>query len=560
MKLSLLILLFSLAASALALPAITVRGNRLVDSHSGARHLVRGAGYDYAVDDDAEHQWKPALTALLTSLPHLNTIRLYSIDPTRRYDKVMKFFTDHNIYVVIPLTPSKGHCTLNRDGDVELGRSTCYPSCLLTFAQHTINLFSIHSNVLAFTVGNEVLNSEERWKAAPCVKALTRDVKTFMARCSDEEQMRNVPIMYTAADNAISSLTAEANDRLKLDYLTCGRDPAARIDMFGLNLFRWCNDKCTYHSCGSDLVNLAFAGAPIPVIESEFGCADFRNESDPESGVLTNDFREVSAVFGPMSSRFSGAIAYTYGVRGGEEFAFFTGGGRSARSGPGFEKNCGDDGRCRLDEYEKQLTHVVSLNQSSHSDVDDDTQQLTTSSWSIPCPSLFDVDLTIALTRQDADGYETVRCEPGIGAAVSFAGDDEDETPEKPKQSSKSSNKQSNKQSKTKDTQSDKQADSTDDDVPKKQSTKPTKQPTKRFTDDFDDDEPRVKRSDDQPISDEPSNNQPITIVEKHREKKETIDQEKPMTSGKTKKNDAFSLAFSMFSTISLIVVTVTLS
>ena len=47
-----------------------------------------------------------------------------------------------------------------------------------------------------------------RWAAAPCVNALTRDVKRIMLRCETEEHSRRVPVLYAAADNAMHGWSA----------------------------------------------------------------------------------------------------------------------------------------------------------------------------------------------------------------------------------------------------------------------------------------------------------------------------------------------------------------
>jgi len=69
----------------------------------------------------------------------------------------------------------------------------------LSEAQKVINKFNSYANTLSYIIGNEVINSRAAWQAAPCVKQFTADIKTYFKQCG----IRQVPLMYTAADNAI---------------------------------------------------------------------------------------------------------------------------------------------------------------------------------------------------------------------------------------------------------------------------------------------------------------------------------------------------------------------
>ena len=405
------------------------------------------------------------MNSLLNAAPHINTIRLYEgkqstaanqslyqpytarpltsavyppstvVDPTLQYDDFMTDMNRRGIYVIVPLTPAKGWCTLDRDGTPPLtAQPTCYPSCLLTHAQHVINLFHPYPNVLLFTVGNEILNSGRRWAAAACVKSFTRDVQRFMRQCETEERSRRVPLLYAAADNAMSGFTAEENDRLKADYLTCGDDEDARIDVMGVNLFRYCSDTCTFHSCESNQVTSAFSTSTVPVLLTEYGCGDFAYHINHTQQTGINPFTETALLYSPlmMAGSFSGGCAYTYGVRGGNSFAFFDGGGRSISGEAGLLKRCGyPDGLCRVDAYERQLAAVEEGERQRDEkrrqaktvgeaeEELDDSEGGGEDGTAAACPMLLGVDLTIADSRQGADGYEEVSCQAGVGRSAS---------------------------------------------------------------------------------------------------------------------------------------------
>lgn len=362
------------------------------------------------------------------------------VDPTLQYDDFMTAMNRRDIYVIVPLTPAKGWCTLNRNGTPPLtAQPTCYPSCLLTHAQHVVNLFHPYSNVLMFTVGNEILNSGSRWAAAACVKSFTRDVQRFMRQCETDERSRRVPLLYAAADNAMSGFTAEENDRLKSDYLTCGDDDDARIDVMGVNLFRYCSDTCTFHSCESNKVATAFTTASLPVLLTEYGCGDFTYHINHTVQAGVNPFTETAVLYSSlMAGTFSGGCAYTYGVRGGDSFAFFEGGGRSVSGETGLVKRCGyPDGLCRVDAYERQLAaveekerqreekrHRAKLAGESAEELDE-SESGDEEGASPACPVVLGVDLTIADSRQGVDGYEEVGCQAGVGRSATVEEDRE---------------------------------------------------------------------------------------------------------------------------------------
>ena len=108
-----LLLLCLLLPPCLCVSPVVVSGRRLVDSSTRRRFLVQGSGYDYDVSNANRAQWRPALNALLTAAPHLNTIRLYEVDPSHAYDEFMLDMNRRGVYVIVPLTPSRGWCTLS---------------------------------------------------------------------------------------------------------------------------------------------------------------------------------------------------------------------------------------------------------------------------------------------------------------------------------------------------------------------------------------------------------------------------------------------------------------
>ncbi|RLN91759.1 hypothetical protein BBJ28_00012874 [Nothophytophthora sp. Chile5] len=95
------------------LSPIVAKGNKFFDSDSGAEFRVKGMAYyprpnsgelstvdnyDWAADDH-EDVWKPHLKAL-TDLG-VNTLRLYSVDPSKSHDKFMCACSEAGIYVLV---------------------------------------------------------------------------------------------------------------------------------------------------------------------------------------------------------------------------------------------------------------------------------------------------------------------------------------------------------------------------------------------------------------------------------------------------------------------------
>jgi hypothetical protein len=393
---------------------IVLVNNVLYDSTNSTRWYGVGSSYEYSVDNDHRNDWLPAMQLLTRTIDNINLLRIYNIDPYLNYDKFLNYTATIGLYLLVPLSPSQGFCVLNRDKPPPLeGDNTCYPSCLLSYAQAVINQFSYYPNILAYITGNEVMNTEARWAAAPCVKAFTRDVKAYQRSCA--QTLRYIPLMYTAADNPINGLLAEENDRAKLDYLTCNNEEES-IDIFGLNIFRWCSDDCTEESCGLDRVYNAFLGSRIPILFTEYGCAEFFNSMRQPNSQRT--WKQVPLYYSSKYAQIlSGGSAFAYGDISGMEFAFFTGGNLSYSDPPGLEKKCEVElvavdsyaRVCNVDEYSAQLKKVDwnrFISQTTNSSLYSRAQ--LSSDWS--CPSIGDFDLSLPPTRQGAEGYIPYFC------------------------------------------------------------------------------------------------------------------------------------------------------
>ena len=98
------------------LPPIITKGNKFFDSETGLEFRLKGmayyprpnkgkwaevSNYDWAADKH-EDVWTPHL-AILKELD-VNTIRLYSVDPSIPHDKFMCACSEAGIYVLVGIT------------------------------------------------------------------------------------------------------------------------------------------------------------------------------------------------------------------------------------------------------------------------------------------------------------------------------------------------------------------------------------------------------------------------------------------------------------------------
>lgn len=137
-----------------SLPRVQTRGKFLFDDR-GERFFLRAVAYGYSTSPTEAQYWKPAMKLLHETMPSVNAIRLYHVDlntSVRGYDDFMQHLERLGLYAIVPLTPDSG-CVLDRTGTPLLGKHSCYPSCLLSFAQRVMNIFSRWNNTLAYVVG-----------------------------------------------------------------------------------------------------------------------------------------------------------------------------------------------------------------------------------------------------------------------------------------------------------------------------------------------------------------------------------------------------------------------
>lgn len=168
---------------------ITVKGNAFFKGDD--RFYIRGVDYqpggsskltDPIADVDGCKRDIKKFTDL-----GLNTVRVYSVDNSQDHDECMKALADAGIYLVLDVNTPK--YAINRASPEK-----SYNDVYLQYIFATVEMFAKYDNTLAFFSGNEVVNDGASSSAAPYVKAVTRDIRSYLR----DRKLRQVPVGYSA--------------------------------------------------------------------------------------------------------------------------------------------------------------------------------------------------------------------------------------------------------------------------------------------------------------------------------------------------------------------------
>lgn len=279
---------FLFCSLALAIQPIEVKGNAFFVNGSKERFFIRGVDYQPGGSSDLFDPLADKTTCerdikYFKELG-LNTIRVYSIDNTADHDDCMEQLADAGIYVILDVNIP--YASIARD-DGECSYNTMYLNEVLA----TVKLMAKYNNTLGYFAANEVINDDESTGVAPYVKAVVRDMKTFIKNTG----LRKIPVGYSAAD-------VKENRLETAHYFNCGDDEMARVDMFGFNDYSWCG-KSSFSTSGYKDKVKSYSNYSIPLFLSEYGC----NKVNPRP------FTEVESIYSTdMSSVFSGGLVYEY--------------------------------------------------------------------------------------------------------------------------------------------------------------------------------------------------------------------------------------------------------
>ena len=176
----------------------------------------------------------------------INTVRIYTVDNAKPHDVCMKLLSDNGIYLVLDLNSPK--YSLNR-AEPEVSYNAVYLQNIFA----TIDAFAAYNNTLAFFSGNEVIDKADNSWVAPWVKAVTRDIKTYIG----SRGYRKIPVGYSAAD-------VNTNRLEMAEYMNCGTDDE-RSDFFAFNDYSWC-DPSTFETSGWDQKVANFTNYGLPLL------------------------------------------------------------------------------------------------------------------------------------------------------------------------------------------------------------------------------------------------------------------------------------------------------
>jgi len=154
-------------------------------------------------------------------------------------------------------------------------------------------------------VGNEFDQKSVMRKHLGVMKAYMRDLREHMKTCNTDSEsptkgaLRRIPLMYASSDDSGDALV-----KPKADYLFCD-DESGAVDIFGLNLERWCADdqgKKEYDTVNKYVADAKYPGA---FFISEDGCTKTSIDGGIRSWAQTLGFFKNFPAFG-------GYAAYTY--------------------------------------------------------------------------------------------------------------------------------------------------------------------------------------------------------------------------------------------------------
>ncbi|KAI9830878.1 MAG: beta-glucanosyltransferase [Phylliscum demangeonii] len=273
-----------------SITSVTVKGNAFFAGTT--RFYVRGIDYQpggssNVVDPIADLKTCTRDIAEFKKLA-INTVRVYTVDNTLNHDSCMSALAEAGIYLVLDVNTPK--YSINRADP-----AASYNDVYLQSVFATIDAFAKYDNTLAFFSGNEVINDVGSTKAAPYVKAVTRDIRQYIG----SRGYRKIPVGYSAADVAENRFSMA-------QYMNCGTDDE-RSDFFAFNDYSWC-DPSSFQTSGWDTKTALFGNYSIPLFLSEYGCnKDNRKRT----------FEEVASLYSTdMSAVFSGGLVYEYSEEG----------------------------------------------------------------------------------------------------------------------------------------------------------------------------------------------------------------------------------------------------
>ncbi|RMD45092.1 hypothetical protein DV735_g172, partial [Chaetothyriales sp. CBS 134920] len=287
------------ASTALAVTPLEVKGSDFVNSVDGSRFQILGVAYQPGGSsgfnpgtgvDPLSNASICLRDATLMQRLGVNTLRVYNLDPDIDHSACASIFNAAGIYLVLDVNSPLPNQSLDRTAP-----ESSYTKDYVERVFQVVASFMHFPNTLGFFSGNEVINEDSVSSVPAYLRAITRDIKDFIAK----QAPRSIPVGYSAAD--VRPLLHGT-----FNYLSCGlsneTSSSSKIDFFGLNSYSWCGNA-SYQTSGYDDLVDEFSNTTVPIFFSEYGC----NEVTPRV------FSEVPTLYGSdMSKVFSGGLVYEY--------------------------------------------------------------------------------------------------------------------------------------------------------------------------------------------------------------------------------------------------------
>ncbi|RPB28606.1 hypothetical protein L211DRAFT_777693 [Terfezia boudieri ATCC MYA-4762] len=275
-----------------AIDTIEIKGRHFYNSKSGKPFFIKGVDYQpggsAAVEkgsDPLSDPEKCARDIFLFQKLGINTIRVYSVDPTLNHDECMTMLAGAGIYLVLDVnTP------LSNEHIYDMEPWTTYTPAYIKHVFECIEVFSGYDNTLAFLAGNEIVHTKGSELVSPkYIKSVVRDMKAYITH----QIPRSIPVGYSNADHVEFRVSLA-------EYLACGE--IGWVDFFAINSYQWCGDN-TFEGSGYDVLVNDYKNYSLPIFFSEYGC----------NLVRPRLFQETAALFSDqMTGVFSGGLIYEY--------------------------------------------------------------------------------------------------------------------------------------------------------------------------------------------------------------------------------------------------------
>ncbi|KAL7624142.1 hypothetical protein AAE478_005699 [Parahypoxylon ruwenzoriense] len=228
----------------------------------------------------------------------LNTIFVLYIDPSKNHDAAMKLLAEAGIYVLANL--SRPRRSVNHAAPFE-----SYTAELLRTYFRAVDSIAHYDNTLGVIISHETIRDFRATTYAPVLRALTRDVKRYLAlgammwKEGGERgvQRRATPVGISCAD--MPPLL-----KVQHDYFCAGSEEES-VDFFAFDNSSWAVPSLMGTS-GYDRLQAQvqlFSESPVPLFMSEYGL----------NVIPPRPFHETRKIYSPMMTGvFSGGIVYEF--------------------------------------------------------------------------------------------------------------------------------------------------------------------------------------------------------------------------------------------------------